>query len=71
MILIYAFISLIIPELVNVKKCIKETKNFVDYYWFEILNLRAAGEEFKSILKTKFPKSYETMKNKKKILQIC
>ncbi|MDI6602627.1 MAG: radical SAM protein [Patescibacteria group bacterium] len=62
----YAFISPIIPELVNVKKCIKETKNFVDYYWFEILNLRASGEEFIKALKTKFPKSYKVMANSEK-----
>lgn len=65
----YAFISPIIPELVNVKKCIGETKNFVDYYWFEFLNLRASGEEFINVLKTKFLKSYEIITDKKKIHQ--
>ena len=62
----YAFISPIIPGLVNVKKCIRETKNSVDYYWFEILNLRASGKEFQNILKKKFPKSYQTMIDKEK-----
>ena len=62
----YAFISPIIPDLVNVKKCIKETKNFVDYYWFEILNLRASGKEFQDILKKKFSKSYQVMIDKEK-----
>lgn len=63
---IYAFVSPIIPELVNIKRCIRETKQFVDYYWFEILNLRASGEEFINVLKTKFPKSYEIMINRQK-----
>ncbi len=58
--------SPIIPELVNIKRCIRETKQCVDYYWFEILNLRASGEEFINVLKTKFPKSYEIMINRQK-----
>ncbi len=62
----YAFVSPIIPELVNIKRCIRETKQCVDYYWFEILNLRASGEEFINVLKTKFPKSYEIMINRQK-----
>jgi DNA repair photolyase len=62
----YAFISPIIPGLVDVKKCIKETKKFVDYYWFEILNLRAGGKEFQNILRREFPKSYQAMIDKEK-----
>jgi len=62
----YAFISPIIFDLVDVKQCIKETKNFVDYYWFEILNLRASGKEFQNILREKFPKSYQVMIDKEK-----
>lgn len=61
----YGFISPIIPDLVNVKKVIEESRNFVDYYWFEILNLRASGEEFNNVLRKKYPKSFEIMKDKK------
>lgn len=65
----YAFISPIIPGLVNVKKVIRESRDFVDYYWFEMLNLRGAGEEFGNILRKKFPKSYNTITNKEKFGQ--
>lgn len=60
----YAFISPIIPELVDVQKVIKETKNLVDYYFFEFLNIRACGKDFIDIFKKELPNSYETMKNK-------
>jgi hypothetical protein len=49
-----------------VKKCIKETKKFANYYWFEVLNLKASGKEFQSILKKEFPKSYQIIVNRKK-----
>jgi DNA repair photolyase len=62
----YAFISPIIPYLVNVKKCIKETKKFADYYWFEILNLKASGKEFQGILKREFPRNYRIMIDKER-----
>lgn len=62
----YAFISPIIPYLVDVKKCIKYTKKFVDYYWFEVLNLKASGKEFQEILKNKFQKSYQVMIGREK-----
>jgi DNA repair photolyase len=62
----YGFVSPIIPELVDVKKVIEESRNFVDYFWFEMLNLKASGEEFANILKTKFPESYAIMVNKEK-----
>ncbi len=62
----YAFISPIIPNLVNVRKVIQESKNFVNYFWFEVLNLRASGREFINLLKRKFPKSYKVMIDEKK-----
>lgn len=62
----YAFISPIIPELVNVEQVIEESQELVDYFWFETLNLRASGPDFVEILKTKYPKSYEIMTDKKK-----
>lgn len=62
----YAFVSPIIPGLINLRKTIRETKNFTDSYWFEMLNLKGAGSEFASILKEKFPQSFETLKAKNK-----
>ncbi len=64
----YGFVSPIIPQLVNVKEVIKEVRSIVDYFWFEILNLRASGQDFINILKRDFPDSYQTMINKEKIL---
>jgi DNA repair photolyase len=60
----YAFISPIIPHLTDVKRLIDETKDFVDFYWFEFLNLKASGSEFKRWLKQAYPESYEIISNK-------
>ena len=57
----YAFISPIIPELVDVEELINETKSFADFYWFEFLNLRASGREFREWLKENYAESYETL----------
>ena len=62
----YTFISPIIPGLIDLEDVIKKTKDFTDFYWFEIINIRLAGEEFIKILKKKFPKSFEIIKDKKK-----
>ena len=62
----YAFISPIIPNLVDVEKLIKETKDFVNFYWFEFLNLRASGREFREWLKQNYPESYNTISDKDK-----
>ncbi|WP_250543584.1 SPL family radical SAM protein [Methanocaldococcus lauensis] len=62
----YAFISPIIPNLVDVGELIKETKNFTDFYWFEFLNLRASGKEFRKWLKQNYPESYEVLSDKVK-----
>jgi len=59
----YAFISPIIPELVNLQDVVGKTKDFVDYYWFEFLNLRGAGKEFSQILQKEFPESYKIVNN--------
>lgn len=61
----YAFISPIIPDLIDLKSVIRETKEFVDYFWFEFINQKAAGNEFIQILKNRFPKSYKLLKDKK------
>ncbi len=63
----YAFISPVIPGLVDVEKIIMETKGFVDKYWIEILNLKASGYEFVEWLKSNFPESYNTLINKEKM----
>ena len=60
----YVFISPIIPGLVDVEKLIKKTKGFVDYYWFEMINLRGAGKEFKEILAKKFNESFKLASDK-------
>jgi len=59
----YAFISPIIPDLIDVERLINETKGFVDFYWFEFLNLKASGKEFREWLKQNYPKSYERVSN--------
>jgi len=63
----YAFISPVIPGLVDVEKIIMETKGFVDKYWIEILNLKASGYEFVEWLKSNFPESYNILVNKEKM----
>jgi DNA repair photolyase len=62
----YGFVSPIIPELVDVKKVIEESRTFIDHYWFEVLNLRASGEDFIETLKRKSLKSYKIMVNREK-----
>jgi len=62
----FAFVSPIIPGLIDLRSVIKETKTLVDYYWFEYLNIRGAGSEFMRILKEHFPGSHEILMDKKK-----
>ncbi|MDO8524093.1 MAG: radical SAM protein [bacterium] len=69
----YAFVSPIIPELIaspagalakeGLQDIINKTRNFVDYYWFEFLNLRGAGKEFAQVLQKEFPQSYKIVSN--------
>ncbi|MDV3104484.1 SPL family radical SAM protein [Thermococcus waiotapuensis] len=54
----YVFVSPIIPEVTDVSAIVRETRDFADYYFFEVLNLRAAGEEFQILLKEGYPESY-------------
>lgn len=65
----YAFVSPIIPDLINLKDIISKTKQYVDYYWFEFLNLRGAGKEFAQVLKREFPESYKIVVSKDKFGQ--
>ncbi len=60
----YVFVSPIIPELIDLKDIIKRTKKFVDYYWFEFINLRGAGKKFAETLKKEFPASYKMVIDK-------
>ena len=55
----YAFISPIIPKLTDIEEIIKDTRDFVTYHFFEFLNLRAAGAEFRRFLRDKYWESYE------------
>ena len=63
----YAFISPIIPNLIDVEEIINETRDFTDFYWFEFLNLRASGKEFREWLKRNYPESYEVLSNRDKV----
>jgi len=62
----YAFISPIIPNLIDVEELIKETKDFVNFYFFEFLNLRASGREFIEWLKQNYPESYDVISDRDK-----
>lgn len=57
----YAFVSPIIPKLTDIEKIIKDTRGFVTRYFFEFLNFRAAGIEFRSLLRDKYWEAYEVM----------
>ena len=55
----YAFISPIIPGVVDVERLVSETQDFVDYYWMEMLNIRAAGAYFRRLVKDRHPEALE------------
>lgn len=57
----YAFVSPIIPHLTDVGSIVRETSDFVDYYFFEVLNLRASGRDFEALLRDYFEESYRVM----------
>ena len=70
----YAFISPIIPKLINLEKVINITKNYTYYYWFEFMNLRGAGSEFVTMMKKEYPDSLKILQDKKlmaKYIQEC
>jgi DNA repair photolyase len=64
----FAFISPIIPGLIDLKKVIEETKEYASYYFFEFLNMRAAGIECIKAIKDNFPESYNILMDKKRYL---
>jgi len=61
----YAFVSPIIPGLIDLKDIIERTKGFVDSYWFEFINVRGAGKEFGAVLKKEYPQSWKVLEDKK------
>lgn len=50
--------------MVDVEELIKEIRNFVNFYWFGFLNLRASGKEFKEWLRKNYPESYDLISDK-------
>ena len=60
----YAFISPIIPKLTDIEKIISDTRDFVEYHFFEFLNFRAAGAEFRRLLRERYWEAYEVVSNK-------
>lgn len=62
----YAFISPIIPIIVDVEEIIHETKDHTDFYWFEFLNMRASGKEFRDWLAQNYPESFKILNDEDK-----
>ncbi|WP_297092571.1 radical SAM protein [Thermococcus sp.] len=62
----YVFVSPIIPEITDVSAIVEDTKGFADYYFFEVLNLRASGREFRELLRDEYPESHEVLTDEEK-----
>lgn len=62
----YGFISPVIPGLIEIDELITESRDFVNHYIVEIINIGVAGHEFKKILRENYPKSYEIASDKNK-----
>ncbi|WP_456367568.1 radical SAM protein [Thermococcus sp.] len=62
----YAFVSPIIPGISDVGAIVEETKSFADYYFFEVINLHAAGRDFQRLLREEYPESYAVLSDKEK-----
>ncbi|WP_461866722.1 SPL family radical SAM protein [Thermococcus sp.] len=62
----YAFISPIIPGITDVIAIIEETRGFADRYFFEVLNLKASGKNFREILRENYPESYSILTDDEK-----
>lgn len=62
----FAFLSPIMPGLINLKSVIRKTKPFADYYWFEFINLNGAGSKFKKLMRNEFPETLEVLREKEK-----
>lgn len=61
----YAFVSPIIPGLIDLQDIIEKTKDFVDSYWFEFINIKGAGKEFSEVLKKQYPQAKKILQDKK------
>jgi len=57
----YVFVSPIIPGITDVSAIIENTKGLADHYFFEVINLRAAGREFQELLRDEYPESYSIL----------
>lgn len=63
----HGFISPVIPLLTDLESLIAKSRKFVDYYIVEIINMNAAGHEFKKLLRENYPESYAIASNKEKL----
>ncbi len=57
----YAFIAPVIPNLTDLGYVIEQTKDFVEYYIIELLNLKA--RTFRDWLRENYPASYSIITN--------
>lgn len=62
----YAFVSPIIPGITDVEGLVRESRDFVGSYFFEVLNLKAAGRAFRELLVEHFPESHATLTDDEK-----
>lgn len=62
----YAFVSPIIPGLTDVEALVRETKDSVERYFFELINLKAAGRAFRELMMENFPESYAILNGEEK-----
>jgi len=65
----FVFVSPLLPGLIDLKKAIEETKDYADYYFFEFINIRAAGAEFMEALRQHFPESHEILRDRRRFLE--
>ena len=57
----YVFVSPIVPGVTDVSEIVRTTRGLADYYFFEVLNLRAAGRDFRKLLMKEYPESYKIL----------
>jgi DNA repair photolyase len=61
----YAFVGPIVPGLIDIAEVIRNTKQYADHYWFEVMNLRGAGKNFSDVLKSEYPDSFRILQDEK------
>ncbi len=59
----FAFIAPILPGFTPVTKLVRMAKPYADYFFFEFINLKAAGEAFRRFLHTNIPEAVEGLRN--------